>query len=125
MLSTAAPSTSLAPFASRERRRRRVLRPWVTVTSAAASGAGEGGTERFATSTSITDYLRYCRSGTGGAGGGGGGCGGELQTAVVRFQKRFPWSLLHPFLHVSLLTLLYVPVPPWLCIKVYGSVKWL
>uniref|UniRef100_J3MSR3 Uncharacterized protein n=1 Tax=Oryza brachyantha TaxID=4533 RepID=J3MSR3_ORYBR len=37
-------------------------------------------------------------------GGGTGVCGGELQTAVVRYEKRFPWSILHPFLHVSLLT---------------------
>ncbi|TVU06297.1 hypothetical protein EJB05_49502 [Eragrostis curvula] len=106
MLSTAAPSTSLAAFPSRARRRRRALPPSV---AAAASGAGpaEGGAERFATSTSITDYLRYRRPGTGGA-GGGGGAGGELQTAVVRFEKRFPWSLLNPFLHVDLVSTVHI-----------------
>ncbi|VAI75275.1 unnamed protein product [Triticum turgidum subsp. durum] len=30
-----------------------------------------------------------------------GGGGGKLQTAVVRYEKRFPWSLIHPFLRVS------------------------
>ena len=29
-----------------------------------------------------------------------GGCA-ELQTAVVRYRKRFPWSLLRPFLKVQ------------------------
>ena len=108
MLSTAAaPSTSLAaalPSSSSRARRRRSR---VVVAAAAAEAAArEGGTERFAASGgSITDYLRYRRPelGGGGAGGRGGVAGGELQTAVVRFEKRFPWSLLHPFLHVSLL----------------------
>jgi hypothetical protein len=31
-----------------------------------------------------------------------GGCA-ELQTAVVRYRKRFPWSLLRPFLQVHVL----------------------
>ncbi|KAL6646418.1 hypothetical protein ACP70R_018026 [Stipagrostis hirtigluma subsp. patula] len=109
MLSTAAPSTSLAAFPSRARRRRRAVRP-PHVVVAAASGAGAGGAERFATSGSITDYLRYRRPGLGGGGGGGGagGCGGELQTAVVRFEKRFPLSLLHPFLHVDLVSTVHI-----------------
>lgn len=106
MLSTASvPSTSFAAafLSSRARRRRRA--PWLrSVAAAAASGVGDGEVERFATSSSITDYLRYRRPELGCAGGAGGGGlpGGELQTAVVRFKKRFPWSLLHPFLHVSL-----------------------
>ncbi|XP_062196237.1 uncharacterized protein LOC133899275 [Phragmites australis] len=106
MLSTAAPSTSLAAFPSRARRRRRALPLPIVV--AAASGAGVGGAERFAASSSITDYLRYRRPGFGGGGGGAGGCGGELQTAVVRFEKRFPWSLLHPFLHVDLVSTVHI-----------------
>uniref|UniRef100_A0A0D9X7I9 Uncharacterized protein n=1 Tax=Leersia perrieri TaxID=77586 RepID=A0A0D9X7I9_9ORYZ len=75
--------------------RERVTR--VVVAAAAAAGA-----ERFAgSSSSITDYLRYWRPGSRGGGGAGSGvCGGELQTAV-RYEKRFPWSLLHPFLHHS------------------------
>jgi len=112
MLSTAAaPSTSLAAALPSSRARRRRSRVVAVAAAAAASGPGagarEGGTERFAASGggSITDYLRYRRPelGGGGAGGRGGVAGGELQTAVVRFEKRFPWSLLHPFLHVSLL----------------------
>jgi hypothetical protein len=86
MLSTAAAasSTSLAAFPTRARRRRRPV--------AAAA-------EQFATSSSIADYLRYRRPGSGDISGGRGG--GELQTAVVRYEKRLPWSLLHPFLRVS------------------------
>lgn len=73
------------------------------VVAAAGAGPGAGAAERFAaSSSSITDYLRYRRPGSAGVGGGTGVCGGELQTAVVRYEKRLPWSLIHPFLHVSL-----------------------
>ncbi|RLN05259.1 uncharacterized protein C2845_PM13G11320 [Panicum miliaceum] len=114
MLSTASlPSTSLAAALPSSRARRRRSRV-VVVAAATASGPGvgarEGGTERFATSGSITDYLRYRRPelGGGGSGGRGGVAGGELQTAVVRFEKRFPWSLLHPFLHVDLVSTVHI-----------------
>jgi hypothetical protein len=78
----------------------------------------EGGAERFAARSSITDYLRYRRPEF--AGGRGGVTGGELQTAVVRFEKRFPWSLLHPFMHVSLLPPGFLPASfraegNWIC----------
>nr|ACN33825.1 unknown [Zea mays] len=112
MLSTASvPSTSFAAafLSSRARRRRRA--PWLrSVAAAATSGVGDGEVERFATSSSITDYLRYRRPELGCAGGAGGGGlpGGELQTAVVRFKKRFPWSLLHPFLHVDLVSTVHI-----------------
>jgi hypothetical protein len=109
MLSTAAaPSTSLAAAVPTSRACHRRTRGGVIVAAAPASGTREGGAERFATSSSITDYLWYRRPEFGGGAGGGRGgvAGGELQTAVVRFEKRFPWSLLHPFLHVSLLLLL-------------------
>ncbi|KQJ98078.1 uncharacterized protein LOC100846834 [Brachypodium distachyon] len=99
MLSTAAAaSTSLAAFPTRARRR---LLP----VAAAADGA-----ERFAAGSSIADYLRYRRpgSGTGDVSGGGGGCGGELQTAVVRYEKRLPWSILHPFLRVDLVSTVHI-----------------
>ncbi|CAO2163498.1 unnamed protein product [Urochloa humidicola] len=111
MLSTAAaPSTSLAAALLSSRARRRRSRG-VVVAAASGVGAGEGAAERFATSSSITDYLRYRRpdlGGGGGAGGRGGVPGGELQTAVVRFEKRFPWSLLHPFLHVDLVSTVHI-----------------
>ncbi|XP_047075420.1 uncharacterized protein LOC124685139 [Lolium rigidum] len=98
MLSTAAAasSTSLAAFPTRarRRRRRRVLFP----VAAAA--------EQFATSSSIADYLRYRRPGSGDISGGRGG--GELQTAVVRYEKRLPWSLLHPFLRVDLVSTVHI-----------------
>uniref|UniRef100_A0ACD6A402 Uncharacterized protein n=2 Tax=Avena sativa TaxID=4498 RepID=A0ACD6A402_AVESA len=100
MLSTAAAasSISLAAFPAPARRRhRRVLLPIAAV----ADGA-----ERSAASSSIADYLRYRRQGYGDGSGGGGG--GELQTAVVRYEKRLPWSLLHPFLRVDLVSTVHI-----------------
>ncbi|CAO2201621.1 unnamed protein product [Urochloa humidicola] len=112
MLSTAAAaSTSLTarlPSSSAARAHRRRSRG--ATAAASRASAGEGVAERFATSSSITDYLRYRRPelGGGGAGGRGGVAGGELQTAVVRFEKRFPWSILHPFLHVDLVSTVHI-----------------
>lgn len=37
-----------------------------------------------------------------------GGGGGKLQTAVVRYEKRFPWSLIHPFLRVDLVSTVHI-----------------
>lgn len=46
---------------------------------------------KFAENRSIADFMRFKR---------GGGGSRELQTAVVSFGKKFPWSLLWPFLQV-------------------------
>uniref|UniRef100_J3MWK1 Uncharacterized protein n=1 Tax=Oryza brachyantha TaxID=4533 RepID=J3MWK1_ORYBR len=51
--------------------------------------------------------MRYRRPGSGG-GGGIRVCSEELQTAVVRFKKRFSWSILHPFLHVDLVSTAHI-----------------
>uniref|UniRef100_A0ACD6AJX2 Uncharacterized protein n=1 Tax=Avena sativa TaxID=4498 RepID=A0ACD6AJX2_AVESA len=100
MLSTAAAASSIsvAAFPAPARRlHRRVLLP----IAAAADGA-----ERSAASSSIADYLRYRRQEYGDGSGRGGG--GELQTAVVRYEKRLPWSLLHPFLRVDLVSTVHI-----------------
>ncbi|RRT84876.1 hypothetical protein BHE74_00005871 [Ensete ventricosum] len=52
-------------------------------------------TEKFLRNNSISDFMRFKK-------GQVGGHSGELQTAVVTYRKRFPWSLLHPFLEVVL-----------------------
>jgi hypothetical protein len=53
----------------------------------------DGSVEQFLQNNSIADFMRFKR-------GVDGGCA-ELQTAVVRYRKRFPWSLLRPFLQVQ------------------------
>lgn len=51
----------------------------------------DGDAEQFLQSNSIADFMRFKR-GTAGK--------SELQTAVVSYRKKFPWSLLQPFLQV-------------------------
>ena len=56
---------------------------------------GEGSAaELFLEDNSISDFMRFRRHDDGGDGVR------ELQTAVVSFRKKFPWSLLRPFLQV-------------------------
>ncbi|KAL9255124.1 hypothetical protein AKJ16_DCAP15349 [Drosera capensis] len=55
----------------------------------------------FLESKSATDYLRF-------RGGESGEGEGELQTAVVGFRKRFPWSILRPFLKVDLVSTIHI-----------------
>lgn len=61
---------------------------------------GEGTTSaaKFAKNNSIADFMRFKRGGSVGGDKGNG----ELQTAVVSYRKKFPWSLLWPFLQVIL-----------------------
>lgn len=49
-----------------------------------------GSPDRFLENNSIADYMRFKK-----------GASGELQTAVVSYRKKFPWSLLQPFLQVN------------------------
>ncbi|GLU09866.1 hypothetical protein SLE2022_267040 [Rubroshorea leprosula] len=62
--------------------------------------------EKFMENNSITDFMRF-KKGSGGGGNGGNG-GGELQTAVVSYRKRFPWSLLNPFFQVDLVSTIHI-----------------
>lgn len=47
---------------------------------------------QFTQNNSISDFMRFRRGADAG--------NGELQTAVVSYRKKFPWSLLRPFLQV-------------------------
>lgn len=49
----------------------------------------DGSAEQFMQSNSIGDFMRFKTGADGGT--------GELQTAVVSYKKKFPWSLLKPF----------------------------
>ncbi|XP_074555547.1 uncharacterized protein LOC141811397 isoform X1 [Curcuma longa] len=55
--------------------------------------------DRFLHDNSISDFMRFKR---------GGSSAGELQTAVVGYRKRLPWSLLHPFLQVDLVSTIHI-----------------
>ncbi|MQL75156.1 hypothetical protein Taro_007512 [Colocasia esculenta] len=80
------------------------LRPRpVPKVSAAAAAAEDVAAEQFLENNSISDFMRFRRS----DGGGGGGVG-ELQTAVVSYRKKFPWSLLQPFLQVDLVSTIHI-----------------
>ncbi|KAJ8749843.1 hypothetical protein K2173_013246 [Erythroxylum novogranatense] len=54
----------------------------------------------FLQNNSIADFMRFKR--------GSGNSGAELQTAVVSYRKRFPWSLLKPFLRVDLVSTIHI-----------------
>lgn len=57
-------------------------------------------TEQFLQNNSIADFMRFKRGVDGG--------NGELQTAVVSYKKKFPWSILHPFLRVDLVSTIHI-----------------
>lgn len=59
-----------------------------------------GSAEQFLQNNSIADYMRFKRGDVKG--------GGELQTAVVSYRKKFPWSLLWPFLQVDLVSTIHI-----------------
>ena len=54
----------------------------------------DGSAEQFLQNNSIADFMRFKKDGVDGG-------TAELQTAVVSYRKRFPWSLLQPFLQVQ------------------------
>ncbi|GMP59887.1 hypothetical protein CsSME_00022976 [Camellia sinensis var. sinensis] len=58
----------------------------------------DGSAEQFLRSNSITDFMRFKR----------GNSDAELQTAVVSYKKKFPWSLLRPFLQVDLVPTIHI-----------------
>ncbi|OWM89899.1 hypothetical protein CDL15_Pgr012536 [Punica granatum] len=61
----------------------------------------DGSTEQFLqNSISIADFMRFKKGSVKGS--------GELQTAVVSYRKKFPWSLLWPFLQVDLVSTIHI-----------------
>lgn len=56
----------------------------------------DGSVERFMRNNSAADFMRYKKVGPDGGGEGDG----ELQTSIVTYRMKFPWSLLQPFLQV-------------------------
>lgn len=56
-----------------------------------------GPPQRFLENNSIADYMRFKK-----------GDSGELQTAVVSYRKKFPWSLIQPFLQVDLVSTIHI-----------------
>ncbi|XP_061993410.1 uncharacterized protein LOC133711274 [Rosa rugosa] len=60
----------------------------------------DGSAEQFLQNNSIGDFMRFKTGVDGGT--------GELQTAVVSYKKKFPWSLLKPFLQVDLVSTIHI-----------------
>ncbi|CAI9780386.1 unnamed protein product [Fraxinus pennsylvanica] len=54
-------------------------------------------TDLFLQNNSFADFMRFKR-----------GDHGQLQTAVVSYRKKFPWSLLQPFLQVDLVSTIHI-----------------
>nr|XP_043613206.1 uncharacterized protein LOC122585163 [Erigeron canadensis] len=55
--------------------------------------------ERFLENNSIADYMRFKN---------GGDSPPQLQTALVTYRKKFPWSILNPFLQVDLVSTIHI-----------------
>ncbi|XP_028774032.1 uncharacterized protein LOC114731071 [Neltuma alba] len=56
--------------------------------------------DKFWQNASMADFLRFKRGIDGGS--------GELQTAIVSYRKKFPWSLLYPFFQVDLVSTIHI-----------------
>ncbi|KAF4347175.1 hypothetical protein CsatB_009257 [Cannabis sativa] len=61
----------------------------------------DGSADQFSQSSSIADFMRFKR-------GAVDVSNGELQTAVVSYRKKFPWSILQPFLQVDLVSTIHI-----------------
>ncbi|KAL6974408.1 hypothetical protein U1Q18_028591 [Sarracenia purpurea var. burkii] len=62
----------------------------------------DGSAEQFLQNNSIADFMRFQKGSTDGGGDA------ELQTAVVSYRKKFPWSLLRPLLQVDLVSTIHI-----------------
>ncbi|KAE8671395.1 polyol transporter 5-like [Hibiscus syriacus] len=65
-----------------------------------SSTVEDGPPEQFFNGNSIADFMRFKRGSRSGS--------GELQTAIVGYRKRFPWSILSPFLRVDLVSTIHI-----------------
>lgn len=68
--------------------------------SASRQSVEDGSADKFLENNSIADFMRFKRGSHKG--------NGELQTAVVSYRKKFPWSLLWPFLQVDLVSTIHI-----------------
>ena len=72
--------------------------PIQSLSKAAAAFSSDGSeAEQFMENNTIADFMRF-KNGSGNS---------QLQTAVVSYRKKFPWSILQPFLQVRLI-IIYV-----------------
>lgn len=71
--------------------------PLKVLASSSVHSLEDGSAEQFLKNNSIADFMRFKR--------GVDGDSGKLQSAVVSYRKKFPWSILRPFLKVSPLNL--------------------
>lgn len=69
------------------------LRLKPSFSSASSTQQDNGSPEQFLKNNSMADFLRFKK--------GIDGATGVLQTAVVSYKRKFPWSLLRPFLQVT------------------------
>ncbi|PSS15595.1 hypothetical protein CEY00_Acc13087 [Actinidia chinensis var. chinensis] len=110
---TDSPSTSSSPTKFRAfKRKSRFLKPISQYYFSSSSNrrigvrsklpADDVSAEQFLQNNSIADFMRFM----GGSAGGGGDA--ELQTAVISYRKKFPWSLLRPFLEVDLVSTIHI-----------------
>ncbi|XP_051152597.1 uncharacterized protein LOC127266404 [Andrographis paniculata] len=53
--------------------------------------------DQFLRNNSIADFMRFRRD-----------TNSQLQTAIVRYRKKFPWSILQPFLQVDLVSTIHI-----------------
>ncbi|KAI4347124.1 hypothetical protein L6164_007967 [Bauhinia variegata] len=75
--------------------------PSTTLVNASSNQIAEDGSvEQFLQNNSIADFMRFKRGVDGGS--------AELQTAVVSYKKKFPWSLFNPFLQVDLVSTIHI-----------------
>ncbi|CAJ2636829.1 unnamed protein product [Trifolium pratense] len=68
--------------------------------SSASTQQENGSPEQFLKNNSIADFMRFKK--------GIDGSTGLLQTAVVSYKKKFPWSILKPFLQVDLISTIHI-----------------
>ncbi|BBH08421.1 hypothetical protein Prudu_020605 [Prunus dulcis] len=102
--SSTSTSLKVRPFGSSKRSlkfpKASKLAPFKVFGSSSINPIEDGSAEQFLRNNSIADFMRFKRGVDGGT--------GELQTAVVSYKKRFPWSLLRPFLQVDLVSTIHI-----------------
>ncbi|KAG8367412.1 hypothetical protein BUALT_Bualt16G0069200 [Buddleja alternifolia] len=62
-----------------------------------AASDGSSAADQFLLNNSIADFMRFNRDNH-----------AQLQTAIVSYRKKFPWSLLQPFLQVDLVSTVHI-----------------